>query len=821
MRQVAATIIAVIAGLSAAPATQVARPPDFADAYDAWDLGRYDEALARMRALLRDSGDASSEATFEAIALLTGELYETTELTTDGRNPAFAGGSGLVTYETGPASAPITRVVDPAASRVVAELQGGSATADSAGGRIAYFTDGGARIVIRDVQSGRDTPVDAAGGRPAWLAWVPDGSRLLYAVTDAGGSRIFAAAPSGESAPIPSGDGVKVRPVVSADGRALIVQVAEPGSTPARPRISGATIIDLAGSRVETIPTGPDVAVSADGSRLAFVTPGAPAGPEGAGAAPARLVVRGTAPGSQPVDLPVSAPRLAAPSFSPDGTRVAFQAMHRVDWEVYVANVDGSGVTRVTREIQHDVLPQFLADGRLLTAMGEPRHRRSHIHDIATGTRQRLFHNNTVRTIAPEYSWTIDPGRTKVLIVADRDGDTISTARGVYLVDLTRRVSRASLLARIDAMLTSEQRLRAFAAKTTAPLASAVRAVTGSVSISRIYGYAEALAAFDSKHISAPGNAKASEYLRDAYASFGYQPELQWVDLEGALGGRSANVIATLRGTVHPEVIYIAGSHYDSEVGVTGADDNSSGTSALLETARAMARHPQPATIVFVSFTGEEEGMRGSRPFVQRAKDAGWIVAGTLNNDMIGWTNGHRLDDTIRYTNAGIRDLQHAAAMTFSNLITYDALYYRGSDSQAFYDGWGALGGGLGSYPVLASPHYHQPHDVLEIVNQQLVTEVAKTTAATLVMLSNLPSPPRGVVAVAEGAGATLTWDAPIERDVRQWALTWQTPAGARRVVVTAPRASIPGVPRGTTIEIAAVNDRGLEGWDRARVVVP
>ena len=101
-------------------------------------------------------------------------------------------------------------------------------------------------------------------------------------------------------------------------------------------------------------------------------------------------------------------------------------------------------------------------------------------------------------------------------------------------------------------------------------------------------------------------------------------------------------------------------------------------------------------------------------------------VVGALNNDMIGWANDHRLDNTIRYSNPGIRDIQHAAAMQFTQLITYDALYYKGTDAAAYYDAYGDIVGGIGSYPVLGNPHYHQPHDVLETINHQLVTEVAR-----------------------------------------------------------------------------------------------
>ena len=51
-------------------------------------------------------------------------------------------------------------------------------------------------------------------------------------------------------------------------------------------------------------------------------------------------------------------------------------------------------------------------------------------------SRKRLFHNNTVRTIAPEYVWVPSGDGTKMLIVSERDGDTVSPQRGVYLMDL-------------------------------------------------------------------------------------------------------------------------------------------------------------------------------------------------------------------------------------------------------------------------------------------------------------------------------------------------------------------------------------------------
>jgi hypothetical protein len=114
---------------------------------------------------------------------------------------------------------------------------------------------------------------------------------------------------------------------------------------------------------------------------------------------------------------------------------------------------------------------------------------------------------------------------------------------------------------------------------------------------------------------------------------------------------------------------------------------------------------------------------------------------------MVGWQSDQRLDNTIRYSNDGIRDLQHAAAMLFTDLITYDSRYYQNTDAHAYYEAYGDIVGGIGSYPILGNPHYHQSHDVLETIDQQLVAEVSKTTVATIMWMASsptLPTPARG-----------------------------------------------------------------------------
>ena len=438
-------------------------------------------------------------------------------------------------------------------------------------------------------------------------------------------------------------------------------------------------------------------------------------------------------------------------------------------------------------------------------------------------TRIRLFHNNTVRTIAPEYQWAVSPDGTQILIGAERDGNTVSPARGVYAIDLKNKVTKAAVLARLNANLKTETALKTAGTRAFQPIAADVRRVLAGVSEARVFGYEKALFDFDSKHISKPGNRLASEYLFNTYTSFGYAPEYQWFEPRAALDGKTANVIATLRGTVNPELVYVVSSHFDSVEAGPGADDDTSGTAALLEAARVLAGHPMPATIVFASFTGEEGGLLGSREFVRRARAGKMKVVGALNNDMIGWTNDHRLDNTIRYSNPGIRDIQHAAAMLFTRLITYDALYFKGTDAVSLYDGYGDVIGGIGSYPVLASPHYHQASDLLEHENHQLITETSKTTVATMMLLASSPSRLRNLkVDSYTGRGRALVDAGPGSGGVTSYIVAHGTAADPlrHRLVVTQPRVTLPSIAAGSVVSVKAVNARGLEGWDWARVTL-
>jgi hypothetical protein len=877
LRTVTNVCLAVLcAALSATGLRAVPSPPESlsmlaAAADEAWERGDYIKALNDY---IRVLSSPSGQPFLEPIALQTGELYDTRELTADGRAPRFSPDDAYIAYETGLEVSRRTRILRNDATRtVVADLPGVSATFSPSMPEVAYLkipdndeirraSDAirnatltaqnrnqlsqmltwlvakHAAIVVRDLNSGREMELPSSELLKTGLVFSADGRSLFFlgAREDvADRTDIYTIS---ERAPRPAlvvdQPGLKSAPVVAATGATLLYIV--PTQNPLRKPQDGRdgrggqvgqdgqvgqegrdgqegpprqpttfAVVDLAAKKA-TVISGTAPAFSGDGKTIAYV--------QHAGSSYSLMVGSPLGPHSA---IRQTADRLDAPALSLDGSRVAFEDMPREDWEIFVANRDGMNQQRVTRDIEHDVLPRFVGADKLLGVIGEPRHRRSFLYDLTSMSRTRLFHNNTVRTIAPEYQWAVSADCGKLLIGAERDGDTVSPERGIYVLDLHQKVTRAQVLARLRDNLKSEMELREFGVHAFAAIAGDVKNIVARVSPERIYGYEKALFDFDSKHITRPGNQKAGEFLLKTYRSFGYEPGYQWFEPRGALGGKTANVIATLRGTVNPDLVYVVSSHYDSVAAGPGADDDTSGTAALLEVARVLAHHPMPATIVFASFTGEESGLLGSREFVRRAKESKMHIAGALNNDMVGWMNDARMDNTIRYSNAGIRDIQHGAAMLFSRLITYDSRYFKGTDAASYYDAYGDIVGGIGSYPVLSSPHYHQASDLLDYENHQLIAETSKTTVATLMLLASSPSRLKNVKIERSGTTAAVSWTPSPETGV-SYVVVYGPASNPQlhRLTVTTPRATLAAVAAGTHVAVKAVNARSMAGWDWA-----
>jgi hypothetical protein len=863
-------------------------------AAEAWNTGDYPAALGDLIPLMQSP---SADDYLERVALLTGELYTTTELTTDGRNPAISPDGQYASFETGPAAATTTRVTrtsEPAGA--VTKLPGVNLVFDTSSRHAVYqrpfagpewraaisaldmattpqerqraqsdvnFWLGKGDLVVRDLTSGAERIVSTGALLKTAPVFAADGQHVIFIGADGSDlsrSDVYIESDAGPPVQVSDRAGYKSNVLVDPGGAAIVYTAATaptfaaPGAPPASvartppadsgrgagatsaggaarsggpdagpPVLCGAAggrggaalsfdVIDLATRSTRDV-VGSNVTMSADGRRIAWLA----RTPDGCSLFSSPTL--GEAARTVRV-----ASRLDAPALSPDGQLVAYQTMlpGGTDWEIFVTTPAGVH-QRVTRDIQHDVLPHFLSNRTLLGMIGEPRHRRSYLYDLDTSQRTRIFANNTIRTISPEYVWLPSADGRRLIVQAERDGDTVSPERGVYVVDLSRKVTKAQLLARLEQQLAAETDLRQRMTAAFRPIHELVRKTVAGISPTRAYACGKSMFDFDSKYVSQPGNAKAIDYLNKTYTSFGYTPELQWFSPVQAQGGRTANVVVTLKGTENPDLAYVVSSHFDSVVGGPGADDDTSGTCALLETARVLAHTPLPATVIFASFTGEEAGLLGSREFVRLAADRQWNIAGALNNDMIGWAgDGARLDNTVRYSNSGIRDIQHGAAFLFTRLVTFDARYYKGTDAQAFYDGWGDIVGGLGSYPVLGNPNYHQPTDLLETVNFDQVAETAKVTAATVIYLASSPSRVKELTASRSATGVHLAWRPSPEAGVRTYVVAYGPEANPlqHRLAVTHPQAVLPALPLGTVVEVKAVNRQGLEGWDWAKTVL-
>lgn len=124
------------------------------------------------------------------------------------------------------------------------------------------------------------------------------------------------------------------------------------------------------------------------------------------------------------------------------------------------------------------------------------------------------------------------------------------------------------------------------------------------------------------------------------------QPDKRRIDTVTLLG----NVVATLKGTdPNDSRIFIISGHLDNmrsspteRLGdAPGANDDGSGCAAVIECARIMSKHNFPATIIFVTVSGEEQGLLGSAFMSEKAKKENWNIVAVLNNDIMGSNNSN------------------------------------------------------------------------------------------------------------------------------------------------------------------------------------
>ena len=287
------------------------------------------------------------------------------------------------------------------------------------------------------------------------------------------------------------------------------------------------------------------------------------------------------------------------------------------------------------------------------------------------------------------------------------------------------------------------------------------------------------------------------------------------------------NVVATLKGS-QPEAtdrIYVVSGHYDSmcntptdaKCDAPGANDDASGTAAVLEMARVMAKYEFDATIVFMAVAGEEQSLLGSTYFATQAKQKNWNVDAMFTNDIVGNTlggNGVRDRGQVRVFSEGVPSNEteaeaatrrsvggenDSASRQLARFIkeTGDAYvpqlkvmliyrrdrYGRGGDHIPFLER---------GYPAVRFTevneefrHQHQNvrvengvqfGDLPEFVDFAYVANVARVNAASLAALALAPSRPKGVTIVATRLtnDTDLRWDANREPDLAGYEIVWR-----------------------------------------------
>lgn len=274
------------------------------------------------------------------------------------------------------------------------------------------------------------------------------------------------------------------------------------------------------------------------------------------------------------------------------------------------------------------------------------------------------------------------------------------------------------------------------------------------------------------------------------------------------------NVYAVLRGSdpENAKRIYLVTGHYDSRNSDTlntkdpapGANDDGSGTAVSLECARVLSHYKFPATLIFLTVAGEEQGLDGAKHFAQMAREQGWDLEGVLNNDIVGGNttpgDTQQRKDTVRVFSEGVpaaakpeditrlRNLggeNDSTSREVARYIRATAKEYlpstfqptlifrrdrfgRGGDHTAFNEeGFGAV-----RFTEYREDYNHQHQnvrvengieygDLPKFVDYPYVANVARTNAATLASLASAPAPPTNVRIDTrmQTNNTTLTWE--------------------------------------------------------------
>jgi hypothetical protein len=213
-----------------------------------------------------------------------------------------------------------------------------------------------------------------------------------------------------------------------------------------------------------------------------------------------------------------------------------------------------------------------------------------------------------------------------------------------------------------------------------APSLTSLQSLAAAVNADRMISHLDTLSTLlQTRYYNTAGMQSATQYVYDHFVQYGLTNV--YFDTFNYSGATVRNVIGVKNGTTYPTRRYMICGHLDSTSPdgpnlAPGAEDNGSGSAGVLEAARLLGRVPTDATIYFVCFTAEEQGLIGSDHLAAIADQENWDLRGVLNMDMVGfdrpgapdlWVEGFPANPA----SVALMDALESAANTYTDMSVY------------------------------------------------------------------------------------------------------------------------------------------------------
>jgi len=257
----------------------------------------------------------------------------------------------------------------------------------------------------------------------------------------------------------------------------------------------------------------------------------------------------------------------------------------------------------------------------------------------------------------------------------------------------------------------------------------------------------------EGRRIGTPGSAKARAFLDRRLREIQLTPVggASFIHAFATAGPtttdsvRGANVVGVVRGKTKPDSYIVVSAHYD-HLGVgtgdvfNGADDNASGTAAVLQLAKYFKQHQPAHSIIFVLFDGEEGGLRGARAFVANPPVPKNAIALNINMDMVGRNDKNELYVTGTRDNPSLLPyIQTIVGVAEVKLIPgHDTAGASPSDNWTGASDHGAFRAAQIPYLYFGEedhPDYHKPTDEIVRIQPGFYARAVRTVLAATRLL--------------------------------------------------------------------------------------